>query len=84
MAAPGGGYWLFTASGDVSHSPGTAWYGAPSANGFHGRSIVGMAATADGAGYWLLTSGGRVFAYGDAADLPGSAHGRRIVGITGV
>jgi hypothetical protein len=83
VAAPGGGYWVYAANGTVSPSPGTAWYGAPAASGFHGRSIVGMAATADGSGYWLVSAAGRVFAFGDAADPPAPGHGRRIAGITG-
>jgi hypothetical protein len=83
VAAPGGGYWVYAANGSVYASPGTAWYGAPSASGFRGRSIVGMAASSDGAGYWLVTSGGRVFAYGDAANPPAPARGRRFFGVTG-
>lgn len=64
-------YWLYTASGNVYPSLGTAWYGSPSASRYHGSSVTGMAASSDGGGYWLLTTAGGVFAYGDARRLPG-------------
>jgi hypothetical protein len=83
VGAPGGGWWLYTAHGNVLTSPGTPWYGSPSAGHFRGSSILGMAATPDGQGYWLIGRSGRVFAYGDASGLSLSRHRHPIIGIAG-
>jgi hypothetical protein len=81
VAAPGGGYWLYTAYGNIYPTRGTAWYGSPfRRRGFRGSSITGMAASPDGKGYWVVTSTGTVFAFGDAARLS-VGHARRIRGI---
>jgi hypothetical protein len=81
VAAAGGGYWLYTAQGNVYNSAGTPWYGSPAGGGFRGSSITGMAATADGRGYWLVDAAGKVFAFGDAAKLPAVRHSYPISGI---
>jgi hypothetical protein len=81
VAAPGGGYWLYSSHGNVYGSPGTAWYGSPTSNGYRGSSIVGMAATADGKGYWLVSATGRLFAFGDAASYPAPRHTHPLAGI---
>jgi hypothetical protein len=41
--------------------------------GIHPAKIVGMVKLDDGTGYWLLGADGRVFAFGQAAALPGLA-----------
>lgn len=81
VAAPGGGYWLYTHTGRVYASAGTKFYGSPAAGGFHGQSITGMASTPDGRGYWLVERGGEVFHFGDAAPLPPVAQAHRIAGL---
>jgi hypothetical protein len=81
VAAPGGGYWLYTTHGNVYSSQGTAWYGSPASGGYRGSSIVGMAVTADGKGYWLVSATGRVFAFGDAAGYPAPRHAHPLSGI---
>jgi hypothetical protein len=69
VSSPGGGYWLYTARGNVYPSSGAAWYGSPFAAGAGDRAVAGMATTADGRGYWLVDSTGRLFDYGDAPAL---------------
>jgi hypothetical protein len=69
VASPGGGYWLYTAYGNIYTSSGATWYGSPRASGAGESSIAGMAATPDGRGYRLVDSSGRMFAYGDAPQL---------------
>jgi hypothetical protein len=68
-AAPRGGYWLYTAQGNVYPSSGTRWYGSPYASGYRGSLITGLVASPDGKGYWVLNSSGSVSAYGDAAPV---------------
>ena len=81
VAAPGGGYWLYTPAGNVYPSQGTSWYGSPADAAAPSSSVSGMAATPDGLGYWVVTRAGRVFNFGDAAALPAVRHSGRIVGI---
>jgi hypothetical protein len=81
VAAKTGGYWLYTAHGNVYSSAGTAWYSSPAADHVRGFSITGMAATTDGGGYWLVTASGRVYAFGDAQHLPPVPHANAIEGI---
>ena len=81
VASPGGGFWLYTAYGNVWGSSGTAWYGSPYASGLRRASITGMASTADGRGYWLVNAAGRVFAFGDATGYPTPRHAHPIKGI---
>jgi lysophospholipase L1-like esterase len=59
-----GGYWLVTASGQVSAFGDATNYG--SVSGTLNKPIVGMAATPGGTGYWLVASDGGVFSFGDA------------------
>jgi hypothetical protein len=70
VAAPRGGFWLFSASGNVSRSAGAGWFGSAAALRIRRPSIVGMASTADGRGYWLVSASGRMYSFGDAARLP--------------
>lgn len=81
VAAPGGGYWLYTAYGNVYNSHGTAWYGSPFVSRVGSSSIAGMAGTQDGKGYWLVNSAGDVYAYADAVSLPSLAHAQTIRGV---
>jgi hypothetical protein len=87
VTAPRGGYWLYTAQGNVYPTRGTTWYGSPVSRGFRGfrgfrgASIVGMAGTPDGHGYWLVTNTGRVYAFGDARRVSARYRGRSIAGI---
>jgi hypothetical protein len=85
VASPAGGYWLYTAYGNVYTSSGTKWYGSPAAAQSGDSLITGMAATPDGKGYWLVDSAGRVFAYGDAVsrgNAPPVPSAHPITGIT--
>ncbi len=78
-SAPGTGYWLLTAHGNVLHGAQMSSYGGAGPTGV--STFTGMASTRDGLGYWLVTGAGRVFAYGDAAKLPALGHPHRIIGI---
>jgi len=80
VASPSGGYWLYTAHGNVYPSAGAPWYGSP-VRRVRGQTIVGMAATPDGKGYWLATSTGVAYAYGDAAPVPRRRYAHPITGI---
>jgi len=81
VADPRGGYWLYTAYGNVHNSAGASWYGSPNASHTGTTSIVGMAAAPGGKGYWLVDSAGDVYAYGDAATLPALTPAHPIKGI---
>jgi hypothetical protein len=81
VAAPGGGYWLFTKRGNVYSTPGTKWFGSPASSGFHGSPIRGLVATPDGGGYWAVAANGTVYPYGDAIQVPPVGHVRRLTGI---
>ncbi|HTX30127.1 MAG TPA: glycoside hydrolase domain-containing protein [Solirubrobacteraceae bacterium] len=83
VAAPTGGYWLYTSAGNVDPTAGTPWYGSPAASHYRGRWVVGMAPTSDGKGYWVVTSAGNVYCLGDANRLPGPSHTHPIVGMAG-
>lgn len=88
-AAPGagagsaGGYWAYTAKGNVLASTKTNGYGA--VNGTT-ANITGMAATPTGKGYWLTTSGTSptVTPYGDAETVATNAsepYANSVIGI---
>lgn len=82
VAAAGGGYWLYTAHGNIYRTPGTPWFGSPAENGVHTSSITGMSATSDGGGYWLVDSSGHVYPFGDARGSSVKfAHKHPIMGI---
>jgi len=65
-AQPGGsGYWLVTASGQVTAFGTAVNYGGM--NGKHlNKPIVNILPTSDGKGYWLIAADGGVFSFGDA------------------
>jgi hypothetical protein len=65
--APGGGFYLFSAHGNVYNLAGARFFG--SARSSHVSTITGMGVTLDGKGYWLIDSAGKIFSYGDAAKL---------------
>jgi Rv2525c-like, glycoside hydrolase-like domain len=79
---PNGGYWLYTAYGNVYSSPGTPWYGSPLASHINTTTITGMTTTPDGHGYWLTDSTGNAYPNGDAAAYPIPPHTHPIKGIT--
>jgi hypothetical protein len=81
VAAPGGGYWLYSRAGDINPSQGATSYGSPAASGVHGFPITGVTATSDGRGYWVVDAAGDVFPYGDAARLSAIGHRHTITGI---
>ncbi|HET9720238.1 MAG TPA: DUF1906 domain-containing protein [Solirubrobacteraceae bacterium] len=68
-AAPGGGFYLLTAYGNVFNLAGAPFHGSPRASGTSISTITGMAVTPDGRGYWLIDHAGQIFSYGDAAKL---------------
>jgi Concanavalin A-like lectin/glucanases superfamily len=68
-----GGYWAYTAKGNIYNEGGAGWWGSQANNITNG---AGLAITPDGAGYWLVTATGTVYAYGDATtgtSVPGPA-----------
>jgi hypothetical protein len=69
VASPTGGYWLYTAAGNVYTSTQATWYGSPVASRTGDTHITGLAPTPDGHGYWLVDSSGHVYHYGDAPGL---------------
>jgi hypothetical protein len=81
VAAPGGGYWLYSPAGDIYPSQGAKSYGSPATSGVHGSRITGVTATPDGKGYWVVDAVGDVFPYGDAARLSAIGHRHAITGI---
>ncbi len=78
VADPRGGFWLFTARGNVYGSAGAGWFG--SVPGASAAPIVGMASAWDGRGYWLVSSSGWVYPFGDAGKRATNTH-RRVAGI---
>lgn len=68
VAAPRGGFYLFTRYGNVYTRGGARFFGSAARNRV--SSVVGMALTPDGRGYWLVKAGGRAMAYGDAGGAP--------------
>ncbi len=83
VSSPHGGYWLYTAKGNVYRSRGTPWYGSTLTHGLHLGSVTGMLATPDARGYWLTTSQGVVSSFGDAGSFPVPAPAHAIRGIAG-
>ena len=84
VSSPRGGYWLYSASGNVYPTRGTPWYGSPASRGFRssrGSRVAGMAATPDGRGYWLVTNTGRMYAFGDARRVWVRYRGSSVAGI---
>ncbi|MDA8278933.1 MAG: fibronectin type III domain-containing protein, partial [Actinomycetota bacterium] len=61
-----GGYWEYSASGQVYAFGDASYFGAPVLRPGSGM-VVGMASTPDGRGYWMVTSRGAVSGFGDAA-----------------
>jgi|GEM_PF-1497354 len=62
----GNGYWVTTASGQVTAEGTAANYGSLPSSMHLNSPILGMAATADGKGYWLVGGDGGIFSFGDA------------------
>jgi hypothetical protein len=60
---PAGGYYAYTACGNVLQVAGATWYGSMTGDI---TNEVAVEPTADGGGYWLITASGTVYAYGDA------------------
>ena len=60
---PTGGYYAYTACGNVYNEAGATWFGSQAGKITNGAAL---AVTADGGGYWLITATGTVYAYGDA------------------
>jgi hypothetical protein len=77
---PAGGYWAYTACGNIYNEAGAPWYGSDAGNITNG---AGLATTSDGGGYWLLTSAGTVYAYGDATGGTSVTSANTITGATG-
>jgi hypothetical protein len=78
-AAPRGGFWLFSAAGNVYRNAGAGFFGSPAGLRIRHLSVLGMASTADGRGYWFVSPSGHVYSFGDAARL--SVRGGAIRGI---
>ena len=77
---PGGGFWAYTACGNIYNEAGTPWYGSQAGNITNG---AGLAVTADGGGYWLITAAGTVYAYGDATGGTNVTSSNAITGAIG-
>jgi hypothetical protein len=65
---PAGGYWLYTAQGNVYASRFAHFYGSLARR--RTAPVIGMAANRSGRGYWLLAKNGVVRAFGNAKKLP--------------
>jgi len=65
---PAGGYWLYTAQGNVYSSRFAKFYGSLAYK--QTAPIIGMATNRSGRGYWLLAKNGVVYAFGNAKQLP--------------
>jgi hypothetical protein len=77
---PSGGYWAYSACGNIYNEAGAPWYGSEAGNITNG---AGLAAAPDGGGYWLITSGGTVYAYGDATGGTSVTSSSSVTGATG-
>ncbi len=80
-AAPGGGFYLLSAYGNLYNLNGAPFYGSPHNSHKRISTITGMAVTPDGRGYWLVDSAGQIFSYGDAAPLAKVSSSFRVRGI---
>jgi hypothetical protein len=69
VASATGGYWIYSAYGNLYSTLGAGWYGSPNSSSPGESHITGMTATPDGKGYRLVNSSGRVYSYGDAPSL---------------
>ena len=76
--ATGGQYWLASADGHITSSPGFRSYGSVARRRLAGR-VVGIAALPAGTGYWVVSSTGHIYGFG-AAHSFGSVSSRRLVG----
>ncbi len=65
---PAGGYWLYTAHGNIYNSRFAGFYGSLARR--QAAPIIGMAANRSGRGYWLLAKNGIVRQFGNAKQLP--------------
>jgi len=77
---PNGGYYAYTACGNIYNEGGAVWYGSQAGNITNG---AGLAVTADGRGYWLITASGTVYAYGDATTGTSISPACSIIGAAG-
>jgi hypothetical protein len=77
---PNGGYYAYTACGNIYNEGGAAWYGSQAGKITNG---AGLAVTADGGGYWLITATGAVYAYGDATTGTSISPACPIIGAAG-
>jgi hypothetical protein len=77
---PTGGYYAYTACGNIYNEAGAPWYGSQAGKITNG---AGLAVTADGGGYWLITSTGTVYAYGDATTGTSISPACSIIGAAG-
>jgi RHS repeat-associated protein len=65
VANPTGGYYLYTAHGNVYNSADATWYGSSTSV----SNIAGMDVTPTGKGYWLVGSDGTLYPHGDGAKI---------------
>ncbi len=85
--ATGSGYWIVTATGDVTAYGPAQSYGSISSLGLTVHDIVGIAPTPTGKGYWLVGADGGVFSFGDArfyGSMGGKALNQPVVGMAAV
>jgi RHS repeat-associated protein len=80
VANPLGGYYLYTAHGNVYNSTDATWYGSDTTQ----TNITGMAVTHTGKGYWLIGSDGTRHPHGDATTIGTSTGPPYAHPITGV
>ncbi|MHB8220885.1 MAG: fibronectin type III domain-containing protein [Acidimicrobiales bacterium] len=80
----GSGYWIVTATGEVTAYGPAQSYGSISSLGITVHDIVGIAPTPTDKGYWLVGADGGVFAFGDArfyGSMGGKALNQPVVGM---
>ncbi len=83
----GGGYWIVTATGQVTAYGPAQSFGSISSLGITVHDIVGIAPTPTDKGYWLVGADGGVFAFGDAryyGSMGGKALNEPVVGMAPV
>jgi hypothetical protein len=61
----GNGYWVVTATGQVTPEGDAGNFGSLPAMNLN-APVLGIAATANGGGYWLVASDGGIFSFGNA------------------
>lgn len=71
-ADPAGGFYAFTACGNVYNEAGATWQGSLANANPPVSDVTGLAATSDGKQYWLVESGGTVTQFNGSTPVTSS------------